>query len=73
MFSQRKNPYCDLLQILEQSYNFYLTYKYYRLDGTGNVIDTGTPFRTGKAIFINMADLNPSLDLMIEVNDTKWW
>ena len=48
-----------------------LTYKYYRLDGTGNVIDTGTPFRTGKAIFINMADLNPSLDLMIEVNDTK--
>lgn len=29
MFSQRKNPYCDLLQILEQSYNFYLTYKYY--------------------------------------------
>ena len=48
-----------------------LTYKYYRMDTTGNVIDTGTPYRTGKAIFINMEDLSPSIDLMIEVTDGK--
>lgn len=47
-----------------------LTYKYFRLDSTGNVVDLTTPWKTGKAIYFDSAQIgDDGLDLVIEVSD----
>lgn len=46
-----------------------LNYKYFKLDSTGNAIDITTPWKTGKAIYFDNTDSDPTLDLMVEVSD----
>lgn len=46
-----------------------LNYKFFKLDSTGNAVDITTPWKTGKAIYFDSIDTNPTLDLMVEVSD----
>lgn len=43
------------------------TYKWYRLDKDGNALDISTPFKTGKAIFINGDDIDIKTTFKVEV------
>lgn len=47
------------------------TYKWYRLDKDGNALDTTTPFKTGKVIFINADDVNSKTTFLLELDDGK--
>lgn len=46
-----------------------LIYKYFKLDSDGNAVDITTAWKTGKAIYFDASDTNPTLDLMVEVTD----
>ena len=46
-----------------------LNYKFFKLDSTGNAVDITTPWKTGKAVYFDNQDTDPTLDLMVEVTD----
>ena len=47
-----------------------LTYQYYKLDEDGNAITmNGDPWATGKTIYFDNNDLNPTLELRVRVTD----
>lgn len=47
------------------------TYKYYRRDKDGNLLDTSTPWQTGKAIYIDGSMIDKKIIIDIEVESTN--
>ena len=45
------------------------TYKYYRVDNTGTSLDTGSPYKTGRCIYVDPSIINGRMQFICEVSE----
>ena len=49
------------------SENYTYTYKYFRIDKTGKTLDTSTPYKTQRCIFVDPSIINDSMQFVCEI------